>query len=105
MKTRIILSAIFAAPFAVLSLAIADFASLPPAIRYAVSPGFIFGIHAAPSGSWIGDISDALRWALAGNEVYYAVLIFLALSWFRRKKLPRESAKEDEVIERRRQAM
>jgi hypothetical protein len=51
-----------------------------------VSPGFIFGMNAAPSGSWIGDISDALRMAIAGNEVYYAALIFLLLSWIARRR-------------------
>ena len=77
---------LLAAPLAVASLAIVNIAGLPVAIRYIVSPGYIFGMNAAPSGSWIGDISDALRMAIAGNEVYYAALIFLALSWMARRR-------------------
>jgi hypothetical protein len=92
-----------AAPLAVLSLAIADFVGLPNAIRYLVSPGFIFGLNAAPSGSWIGDISNALRMAIAGNEIYYALLIFLALSWLGRKRNSSERS-SDEGVQRQRQA-
>jgi len=84
-KLRVIISVLLAAPLAIVSLAIVNVAGLPVALRYIVSPGFIFGMNAAPSGSWVGDISDALRMAIAGNEVYYAVLIFLALSWLGRK--------------------
>lgn len=100
MKAKIGASLLIAAPLAVLSLAIGDLAGLPDAVRYAASPGFIFGLRAAPSGSWIGDISDALRIAIAGNEIYYALLIFLALSWLGRKRRARESANE-EIAERR----
>lgn len=78
------LALVLAAPLAVLALGIGDFTGLPAIARYAVSPGYLFGSHAAPSGSWIGDISDALRWAIAGNEIYYATLIFLLLIWLRR---------------------
>lgn len=91
-KKRLILSALLAAPLAVASLAIVNVAGLPAAARYIVSPGFVFGMHAAPSGSWIGDISDALRLAIAGNEVYYAVLIFVLLSLIGRGRRSAESA-------------
>jgi hypothetical protein len=100
-KTRIAASLLCAAPLAVLSLAIVDYVGLPAVIRYAVSPGFIFGINAAPSGSWIGDISDALRYAIAGNEIYYATLIFLALTWLSRKTRASETL-DEEVVEQRR---
>ena len=88
-------------PLAVFSLAIVDYVGLPNIIRYAVSPGFIFGVNAAPSGSWIGDISNALRWAIAGNEVYYAILIFLALSLLSRKRRAPE-APDGELVGRQR---
>ncbi len=94
-KIRVLASLLCGAPLAVLSLAIADFAGLPNIIRYAVSPGFVFGLNAAPSGSWIGDISNALRMAIAGNELYYAILIFLALSWLSRRKRPLESRNDE----------
>lgn len=100
-KTRIAVSLICAAPLAVLSLAIADYVGLPAVIRYAVSPGFLFGVNAAPSGSWIGDISDALRYAIAGNEIYYAAIIFLALTWLSRKKRAAETVDETLVEQRR----
>jgi hypothetical protein len=95
------ISLLLAAPLAVLSLAIGDVGGLPDALRYAVSPGFIFGLQAAPSGSWIGDISDALRIAIAGNEIYYAALIFLALSWLARR---RRAAKDlhEQLVEQHR---
>jgi hypothetical protein len=102
-KGRIVASLLCAAPLAVVSLAIADFVGLPNILRYLVSPGFIFGINAAPSGSWIGDISNALRFAIAGNEVYYAILIFLALSWLGRRKRAAEN-RDDELVGRQRQA-
>ncbi|MDE3110405.1 MAG: hypothetical protein KGL02_10755 [Acidobacteriota bacterium] len=91
MKIRIVASLLIAAPLAVLSLAVADVGGMPSAMRYVVSPGFIFGLQAPPSGSWIGDISDALRIAIAGNELYYAILIFLVLTWLGRKKRHAES--------------
>ncbi|MGH9716328.1 MAG: hypothetical protein ACRD4R_06345 [Candidatus Acidiferrales bacterium] len=104
-KIRIVVSAILAAPLAVLSLAIGDVAGLPAAVRYLVSPGFAFGVHAAPSGSWIGDISNALRMAIAGNEVYYAILIFIALSCLKRGSRRSESAtNEERDIARQRRA-
>jgi hypothetical protein len=81
MKIRIILSILLAAPLAVLALAIGDVGGLGNIARYAVSPGFIFGLQAPSSGSWIGDISNALRIAIAVNELYYAILIFAVLSW------------------------
>jgi hypothetical protein len=102
-KVRIFLSIVLAAPLAVVSLAIGDVAGLPAAVRYAVSPGFVFGLNAAPSGSWIGDISNALRFAIAGNEIYYAVLIFLALGLLGGKKRATGSLKDERVIERPRQ--
>lgn len=105
MKIRVAASLLIAAPLAVLSLAIGDAIGLPAAIRYIVSPGFIFGLQAAPSGSWIGDISNALRIAIAGNELYYAILIFLALSWFgrlRRQTKPAANRHEEEVVGHRR---
>jgi hypothetical protein len=85
-KIRIILSILFAAPLAVLALAIGDVGGLANFARYAVSPGFVFGLQAPSSGSWIGDISNALRIAIAINEIYYAILIFAALSWLGRAK-------------------
>ncbi|HVB87504.1 MAG TPA: hypothetical protein VNK23_12660 [Candidatus Dormibacteraeota bacterium] len=103
MKTRLILAVLLAAPLAVVSLAIVNIAGLPVALRYIVSPGFIFGMNAAPSGSWIGDISDALRMAIAGNEVYYAILIFLLLSWTGRGRRRAESTRQErDAVERRR---
>jgi hypothetical protein len=96
-KFRMILSLLLAAPFAVLALATGDVTGLPDMVRYAVSPGFVFGLHAAPSGSWIGDISTALRIAIAGNEIYYAFLIFLALSWLGRRRRA-GGAPDDEVV-------
>ena len=86
MKTRIILSIVLAAPLAIVALASGDVGGLANVVRYAVSPGFIFGMQAPSSGSWIGDISNALRIAIAVNEVYYAILIFAALSWLARGK-------------------
>ncbi len=102
-KIRVIVSLLLAVPLAVASLAVVDYVGLPQVIRYAVSPGFIFGVNAAPSGSWIGDISNALRYAIAGNEVYYAILIFLVLSWVGRKKRTSEPL-DQEIVEQRRQA-
>jgi hypothetical protein len=102
-KIRTLLSIVLAAPLAVVSLAIGDFPGMPAMVRYLVSPGFLFGINAAPSGSWIGDISNALRFAIAGNEIYYAVLIFLALGWFGGKKRATKSLRDDRVIEGPRQ--
>lgn len=86
MKTRIILSILLAAPLAIFALAIGDVGGLANLARYAVSPGFIFGLQAPSSGSWIGDISNALRIAIAVNEIYYAILVFAALSWLGRGK-------------------
>jgi hypothetical protein len=100
-KIRIVFSLLLAAPLAVASLAIVDIGGLPGIIRYAVSPGFVFGINAVPSGSWIGDISNALRYAIAGNELYYAILIFLALSWLNRKKRAPDAAAEEILGQRR----
>jgi hypothetical protein len=102
-KLRLILSLVLAAPLAVVSLAIVNVAGLPAAIRYIVSPGFVFGMNAAPSGSWIGDISNALRMAIAGNEVFYAALIFLLLSWLSRGRRRAASTVKgtEEVVERR----
>lgn len=100
-KIRVVVSLLLAAPLAVASLAIVDFMGLPNVIRYAVSPGFIFGVNAAPSGSWISDISNALRYAIAGNEIYYAILIFLTLSWLGRKKRTAGSS-DREIVEQRR---
>ncbi len=85
-KTKVILSILLAAPLAVLALEVGDVGGLANVVRYAISPGFIFGLQAPSSGSWIGDISNALRIAIAVNEVYYAVLIFALLSWLRRRK-------------------
>lgn|GEM_PF-3811537 len=101
MKSRVAISLLLASPCAVLSLAIGDAGGLPDVLRYAVSPGFIWALRAAPSGSWIGDISDALRIAIAGNEIYYAALIFLVLSWFARR---RRAAKDlhEQLAEQRR---
>lgn len=99
-KIRVIVSLLLAAPLAVASLAVFDYAGLPNVIRYAVSPGLIFGVHAHPSGSWIGDISNALRYAIVGNEIYYAILIFLALSWVGRKKQTAKSS-DREIVEQR----
>lgn len=103
MKLRIAFSLLLAAPLAVLSLAVADFGALPEVVRYAVSPGFIFGLHAAPSGSWVGDISNTLRIAIAGNEIYYAVLIFLVLGWWRRGRR-NPVASSEKIVERQGQA-
>lgn len=100
MKIRIALSLLCAAPLAVLALAIGDVAGLANIARDAVSPGFIFGLQAPSSGSWIGDISDALRISIAINEIYYAILIFLALGWLARKKRPAKAP--DAVFERQR---
>jgi hypothetical protein len=86
MKIRAVLSILLAAPLAILALAIGDVGGLANVARYAVSPGFIFGLQAPSSGSWIGDISNALRIAIAINEVYYAILIFALLSWLSRGK-------------------
>ncbi len=99
-KIKVIVSLLLAAPLAVASLAVVDYVGLANVVRYAVSPGLIFGIHAAPSGSWIGDISNALRYAIVGNEIYYAILIFLALSWVGRKKQTAESS-DREIVEQR----
>lgn len=85
-KIRVILSILAAAPLAVLALAVGDVTGLANIVRYVVSPGFMFGLRAPSSGSWIGDISNALRIAIAVNEVYYAILIFAALSWLTRSK-------------------
>jgi hypothetical protein len=85
MKFRTVLSIILAAPLAVLSLAIGDYVGEPDFVRYGVSPGFILGLHLAPSGSFVGDVSRVLRIAIAANEIYYAILIFLVLSWCSRK--------------------
>jgi hypothetical protein len=85
-KIRLVLSILLAAPLAVLALAIGDAGGLANVARYAVSPGFIFGLQAPSSGSWIGDISNALRIAIAINEVYYAILIFAVLSLLGRGK-------------------
>lgn len=100
-KIRIAASLLCAVPLAVLSLAIVDYVGLPAVIRYLVSPGFIFGVNAAPSGSWIGDISNALRYAIAGNEIYYATLIFLLLTWLRRKRRATEITEDDFAEQRR----
>jgi len=86
MKIRLVLSILLAAPLAVFALAIGDVGGLANAARYAVSPGFILGLQAPPTGSWIGDISNALRIAIAINEIYYALLIFALLSWLGRGK-------------------
>ena len=102
-KNRILLSIVLAVPLAVVSLAIGDFPGMPAIVRYAVSPGFVFGMNAAPSGSWIGDISNALRFAIAGNEIYYAVLIFVVLGLLSGKKRATESLRDGGVIERPRQ--
>ena len=102
-KMRIVLSIILAAPLSVVSLAIGDFPGMPAIVRYAVSPGFIFGLNAAPSGSWIGDISNALRFAIAGNEIYYAVLIFAVLGLLGGRKRATESFEDDGVVEQPRQ--
>lgn len=80
------MSILLAAPLAVFALAIGDIGGLASVARYAVSPGFIFGLQAPSSGSWIGDISNALRIAIAVNEIYYAILIFAVLSWLNRGK-------------------
>jgi hypothetical protein len=101
-KKRLILSVVLAAPLAVGSLAIVNIVGLPVALRYIVSPGFVFGMNAAPSGSWVGDISDALRMAIAGNEVYYALLIFLLLSWMRRGRRAESAQQERDAVEQRR---
>ena len=84
MRNRVILSVLLAAPPAVLALAIRDVGGLANVIRYAVSPGFIIGLQAPSTGSWIGDISNALRNAITINEIYYAVLIFAVLNWMAR---------------------
>jgi hypothetical protein len=95
MKVRIILSILLAAPLAILALAIGDVGGLANLARYAVSPGFIFGLQAPSSGSWIVDISNALRIAIAVNEIYYAALIFAVLSWLARgKRAAKLSAKQ-----------
>lgn len=95
---RIVLSLLLAAPLAVLALAIGDVGGLANVARYAVSPGFFFGLQAPSSGSWIGDISDALRIAIVINEIYYAILLFLALGLFLPKK--RVSQTPEEVLGR-----
>jgi hypothetical protein len=85
-KTRIISSLLLAIPLSIAALAIGDVGGLANLARYAVSPGFIFGLQAPSSGSWIGDISNVLRIAIAVNEIYYAALIFATLSWLGRNK-------------------
>lgn len=92
---------LLAAPLAVVALASADAGGLANVARYAVSPGFIFGLQAPSSGSWIGDISNALRIAIAVNEIYYAVLIFALLSWLGRKKRA-EKRQAEELVEPKR---
>lgn len=92
---------LIAAPVAVLALAIGDVGGLPEVFRYIVSPGFIFGLQAPSSGSWIGDISNALRIAIAGNEIYYGALVFVALSWLGRKRRATEGRSE-QIVEQHR---
>jgi hypothetical protein len=85
-RFRTVISIILAAPLAVLSLAISDYVGVPDFVRYEISPGFILGLDLAPSGSFVGDVSRVLRIAIAANEIYYAILIFLVLSWCSRKR-------------------
>jgi len=94
-KIRLILSILLAAPIAVLALAIGDVGGLANVARYAVSPGFIFGLQTPSSGSWIGDISNALRIALAVNELYYAILIFATLCWLNRVRRAAKSSAQN----------
>lgn len=83
MTRRIVTALIVAIPFALVSLHYAFDIGGPQILEYIVSPGSYVGFYAPPADNMIDFIGHYAWTALAVNEVYYAILVFLAISLVR----------------------
>lgn len=79
---RIVWSVVLAIPLAFVSFAVADSVRTPNVIRYLIAPGFVLSLHLSPGGSTFSESLSRMVWlTLAANTAYYAVPIFVVLSW------------------------